>query len=114
ELREGQARIRDRTADLAREIDAVLGLLTELRGARDADAAPTGSPAVAYPGAGQPPAASSGFDGRSEAALLRATQLAVAGSGRGEIEARLLSEFDLADPGAVIDEILGASEASSG
>ncbi len=76
-----------------------------------ADAAPV---PIAYPGATplrpngpgreQPPAT----DDR-EAALIRATQLAVAGSDRDEIEAMLRREFELEDPAAVAGEILGDS-----
>ena len=112
ELREGQARIRGRAADLAREIDAVLNLLTKLRGATDAQ---TVAPLVVANPDATPLADDSPSSGRlAEEALLRATQLAVAGSGRSEIEERLRSEFDLADPRAVVDEILGGAEASSG
>lgn len=46
--------------------------------------------------------------GDTEAALLRATQLAVAGRNRDEIEATISSEFDLGDPAAVVDQILGS------
>lgn len=45
-------------------------------------------------------------------ALLRATQMAVAGSSREEIEEALRRDFDLADPAAVADEILGNAEVS--
>ena len=42
-----------------------------------------------------------------EEAILRATQMAVAGSSRSEIEATLRDEFGLADAGAVVNDILG-------
>jgi hypothetical protein len=42
-----------------------------------------------------------------DAALLRATQLAVAGSGREEIEAALRRDFGIDEPGEVLDRILG-------
>jgi hypothetical protein len=40
-------------------------------------------------------------------AILRATQLAVSGRDKAGIEATLRDEFDLADPAAVVDSILG-------
>lgn len=58
---------------------------------------------------GKEPEAASGKEAASvpEEALLRATQLAVSGSSRAEIEDALRSEFGLSDPTAVTDEILG-------
>lgn len=44
-----------------------------------------------------------------EEALLRATQMAVAGRSRAEIETALGVEFGIADPAAVLDQILGRS-----
>jgi hypothetical protein len=44
-------------------------------------------------------------------ALIRAAQMAVAGNSRAEIEATLRDEFELSDPGAVTDDILGSAEA---
>ena len=46
-------------------------------------------------------------EGFSEEAILRATQLAVSGASRGEIESTLRSEFGLSDPSTVVGEILG-------
>lgn len=43
-----------------------------------------------------------------EAALLRATQMAVAGSGREEIAAALRDKFGIADPGPVVERVLGS------
>ena len=45
----------------------------------------------------------------NEQALLRATQLAVSGIGREEIEATLTDEYGVADAAAIVDEILGES-----
>ncbi len=42
-----------------------------------------------------------------EEAVLRATQMAVAGSSRSEIEATLSDEFGLADATPVVNDILG-------
>ena len=77
---------------------------------------------VPYPGTGTGPAvnrlagpagsedASSAAAGPDDApipdeALLRATQMAVAGRSREEIEEALRRDFALADPGAVVDDI---------
>jgi hypothetical protein len=48
-----------------------------------------------------------GDDDSRQGALIRATQLAVGGSGRAEIEDTLRREFELDDPGAITREILG-------
>ncbi len=42
-----------------------------------------------------------------EHVVLRATQLAVAGTDRGEIEETLVREFGIDDAGAIVDEIVG-------
>jgi hypothetical protein len=60
---------------------------------------------VAYPGTDSSDAASSA--GPPEEAVLRATQMAVAGSSRSEIEATLSEEFGLADATPVVNDILG-------
>lgn len=44
----------------------------------------------------------------SEGARLLATQMAVAGSSREQIESRLQSEFDIRNTGSMLDEILGS------
>jgi cell division septum initiation protein DivIVA len=43
-----------------------------------------------------------------EEPLLRATQMAVAGSSRDEIERTLIDEFGVSDPGSIVDAVLGA------
>jgi hypothetical protein len=43
----------------------------------------------------------------SEDAVLRATQMAVAGNSREEIETVLRTEFGVSDPASVTNEILG-------
>jgi hypothetical protein len=40
--------------------------------------------------------------------LLRAAQMAVAGSSREEIERALRAELGIGDPGPIVDELLGA------
>lgn len=95
-------------------------------GADEGSHAPTGI--TAYPGTG----ATRGDEGASHAsapqesaplepagtfvrrrgrddgdAVLRATQMAVGGSSREEIERVISTEFDVSDPAAVVDEILG-------
>jgi ABC-type transporter Mla subunit MlaD len=47
----------------------------------------------------------------SKEAVLRATQMAIVGSGRDEIEHVLRLEFKVAEPGAVVDEVLGSNPA---
>lgn len=59
---------------------------------------------IAYPGT-RTQTASEG--GPPEEAMLRATQMAVAGNSRAEIEAALSDEFNLSDPSPVVDDILG-------
>jgi hypothetical protein len=46
-----------------------------------------------------------------EQAILRATQMAVAGIERGEIEVMLRTEFGVEDPAAVMDRMLGPEQA---
>jgi hypothetical protein len=48
-------------------------------------------------------------DGPSQGLLLLATQMAVAGSGRDEIAARLRDDFGVVDTDAVLDRALGTS-----
>ena len=43
----------------------------------------------------------------AEEALLRATQMAIRGSRRAEIEAMLGDEFGVANPAEIVDQILG-------
>ena len=66
---------------------------------------------VAYPGTGASAVAEEG-QGESgdsrEAALIRATQMAVRGVDRAGIEEALRSEFGLTDPAPIVNEILGA------
>jgi hypothetical protein len=69
--------------------------------------APISGPApVAYPGTGAP--AAKGLTGDPpEEAVLRATQMAVAGNSRSEIEETLRDEFNLTDAAPVVEDILG-------
>jgi hypothetical protein len=46
----------------------------------------------------------------SSGARLLATQMAVSGAGREEIEERLRSGFEIEDPGEILDAILGPQE----
>ena len=57
-------------------------------------------------GASDGGAGDSGTQNR-EHVVLRATQLAVAGTERGEIEATLVKEFGIDDAGSIVDEIVG-------
>lgn len=45
-----------------------------------------------------------------EEALLRATQMAISGRSRAEIADQLRSEFDLDDPGPLLDQVLGSEQ----
>ena len=54
-----------------------------------------------------PPAPPASGNGGSAAARLLATQMAVSGSSRGEIEARLRSGFEIEDTSEILDAILG-------
>jgi hypothetical protein len=70
---------------------------------------------VAYPGTGAGPGVSrfpsassvAADESVPEEALLRATQMAVAGNDRAEIERTLAAEFGVESPGTIVDEILG-------
>lgn len=59
---------------------------------------------VAYPGTGRP-------DRARQQGILRATQMAVAGTDRAEIERMLRTEFGIEDAAAVLDQLYGASPA---
>jgi cell division septum initiation protein DivIVA len=65
---------------------------------------PTESAAAAQPGEPEVVTEARG----PEEPLLRATQMAVAGSSREEIERTLVDEFGVSDPGAIVDAVLGA------
>jgi vacuolar-type H+-ATPase subunit H len=66
--------------------------------AADSNAEPRHEPQPPRPAADSPP---------SEGARLLATQMAVAGSNRAEIESRLQNEFGIRDTGPMLDAILG-------
>lgn len=71
---------------------------------------PRGVPAPAEPpvaGAAVEPAEETGIGGTPAGARLLATQMAVSGSSREEIEARLRGGFAIADTQAILDAILG-------
>lgn len=92
--------------ELIRELDDAARRLADLGGeaptAREpwqAASKPSPEP-VAYPGT----AAQTG--GVPEQATLRATQLAVAGTARADIERMLRSDFGVEDPTSVVDRVL--------
>ncbi len=66
------------------------------------------TPATPDPGVPSPAAAAS--NGGSAAARLLATQLAVSGSSRPEIEMRLRDKFEIEDTGEILDAILGPED----
>lgn len=68
--------------------------------------APFGPSPVAYPGRGADVAG--GKPAGPEEVVLRATQMAVAGSSRSEIESTLRDEFGIDEPAPVVNEILGS------
>jgi hypothetical protein len=73
---------------------------------------PSGSPEAGLTGGEQPepPSAHSPRSGGgAEEPLLRATQMAVAGSERTEIERMLRREFGVEEPNLIVDQILGRS-----
>ena len=80
-------------------------------GAAPPTAAPPASapPASAPPGPSQSGAPSTPGGQPSDGARLLAAQMAVAGSSREEIEARLRKEFNIEDAGPILDGILGPS-----
>ena len=55
----------------------------------------------------------SGSEGSSEGVRLIATQMAIAGSSRAEIERRLRNQFGVADAGQALDDIFGASRSGA-
>ena len=72
------------------------------------------APVFAYPGRSASESTPAGVPEsppEMEEALLRATQMAVAGSDRLEIEQVLRSEFSIEDPGEIVSEILGPDPA---
>ena len=75
---------------------------------------PPPPPQAAAPERDEPAADPAGDPGEGarphgrEHALLRAAQMAVAGSSREEIERALRAELGIGDPGPIVDELLGA------
>lgn len=93
-----------RAAPVARAPAPVLDDPPEVAIEASPASAPEPAP-VAYAGTGAKEAEESPTV--PEEAVLRATQMAVAGSSRSEIESTLRDEFDLEDAGPVVNEILG-------
>jgi hypothetical protein len=100
----------------AHELRAILVRATGALASGDAEAPDSGSsrdvtPARSSPGATQDaraqPAADEATDGPSQGLLLLATQMAVAGSDREEIAARLRDDFGVVDTDEVLDRALG-------
>lgn len=98
-LEEARARadrmVAERLRELADELDP------SERAPRESHLRPVESPSEAA--ASSPRAAASG-------ARLLATQMAVSGASREEIEQRLRNGFDIEDPGEILDAILGPEE----
>jgi hypothetical protein len=76
-----------------------------------------GAPAPARPAGsawvGPSPDAPPGVGGTSEGVRLVATEMAIAGSTRAEIEGRLRAEFGVQDPEPVLAEIFGGTRAAA-
>jgi translation initiation factor IF-2 len=74
---------------------------------RPAASAPARQPSTPDPPAATPPtagrSAKSSGAGPSEGAILLATQMAVAGGSREQIEERLRNDFGIEDPGSILD-----------
>jgi hypothetical protein len=120
-LADHATRVKEQAEDLVRSVDAAVAKMTaappEVKDVPPLAAAPDPeSDAADVPPAGAPrPTAYAGKGGNSENpsgtredALVRATQMAVAGHERAEIEAALASEFGIEEPGPLVDDILGA------
>lgn len=91
-------------AEATRAISSVEEVLdSEARKARGAEAPPSRDPAPPAPRPqGDDPAAAV----PRESVMIRATQLAIEGKDRSEMEGALRREFSLDDPAAIVEEIL--------
>jgi hypothetical protein len=109
--------LRGQAQDMAHEVETMFASLTDPGMSEPAPVpepassskAWTGPRPVAYPGTGSPGTGSGDAQEPPEEAVLRATQLAVAGTDRSEIEETLRSEFGLEQPAGLVDDILGPS-----
>ena len=95
-------RLQQETEAKAAELDAAL---TRLRELTIEVAAP-----AAVPSPARRPRAVRLAPEASNDAILRATQMAVNGKDRDEIESVLSREFDVAEPAKIVDEILGTAK----
>ena len=110
--------LRGHAQDMAHEVETMFASLTDSAMSEPAPVLEpasssktrTGPRPVAYPGTGASgtPSGDAAQDPPEEA-VLRATQLAVAGTDRSEIEETLRSEFGLEQPAGLVDDILGPS-----
>lgn len=92
-------------AEATRAISSVEEVLdSEARKARGTEAPPPRNPAppAPRPQREEPPAAAV----PRESVMIRATQLAIEGKDRAEMEGALRREFSLDDPAAIVEEIL--------
>jgi hypothetical protein len=87
----------ERARQLVRESDQLIAALAEAGRQVTASGRASRQPAA--------PARDPGDGGVSEGARLLATQMAVAGSGREQIERRLQDEFGIRDPSPILDQI---------
>lgn len=102
--------------EIRQRSEQLLAALSRLKGELEADRADEGPlagggrahlSAVAPLGEAPEPVFASGGHGGSAGARLLATQMAVLGSSREEIAARLRNGFEIDDPEAILDAILG-------
>jgi hypothetical protein len=98
-------RLREETELKASELDQALARLRTLIAQRSEPAEPPPPRRSPHPDAGD--------DGVTEEAMLVATEMAVSGSDRDEIEAALRERFGTTDPGPIVDHILGAGRSGS-
>jgi hypothetical protein len=87
--------------------DALERTVANIRAGTTPPAAAETEPPVAGEEREAPPQTSVRDSGGVEEPLLRATQMAVGGSERGEIERTLRREFGVEEPNAIVDRILG-------
>ena len=115
ELRSGVGRIGDEAERVVQSVEEAIGRAADAE--ESAGEAPIATPATPAPPPGPRPIAYPGRASREPdgepmaeprvSMLIRATQLAVQGHERVEIEQTLESEFGAADVGQIVDEVLG-------
>lgn len=104
------ASVQRETSALTRELDDAVARMARFSGSDPLASVPVGSPerpepeVHAYPG-------TAARERTSQQAILRATQMVVAGDERGEIERMLRTEFGVRDPAGVVEDMLRTDRA---